>query len=277
LLPGGGRAAPKHKLQTMEKVSLFGFKFWNASGVEEVIHALTDRQGPSLFANDNIQFIITPNAHDIVQYVRRYPSIRRSLQQAAVVLPDGIPIVWLSKFYRPSLEKRITGSSLFPALWRRIKQDHSKAFFILPNQAMAEQLYAEYPFIRYAIPGIFEAKDDEYVKKFIRQHIGDIRAYRPDFIFIGITIPKQQKMALELHHWLSGAVDFNCFVAILGASFEFYLGSKKRAPVFFQKTGLEWLYRFAQEPGRMWKRYTLGNLLFLAIAIKQLFTKRGPE
>ncbi|HTQ27847.1 MAG TPA: WecB/TagA/CpsF family glycosyltransferase [Puia sp.] len=261
----------------MEKVRLFGFDFWNVSAEDEAAGMIVDSLRGAIFERDNVNFIITPNAYDIAQYFSTYRSIGQSLSNSAVVLADGIPIVWLSRLFRPSLKKRITGSNLFPALWTKIREHQKKAFFILPNKNIAEKLSAEHPGMLYAIPEFFDEGNDAYIQQFANEHIETIRSFKPDFIFIGITIPKQQKLALALHSLLSGHADFNCFIAILGASFEFYLGLKKRAPVIFQKTGTEWLYRFAQEPKRMWKRYTLGNIRFLVIAVRELALRRRPK
>ncbi|HXB90709.1 MAG TPA: WecB/TagA/CpsF family glycosyltransferase, partial [Puia sp.] len=116
----------------MEKLHLLGFNFWNASGEEEVVSALTGPQRQDLFAKDNINFLITPNAYDIAQYQTKYRNIYRFFQRSGVVLPDGMPIVWLSKFTKSPLKKRIPGSDLFPVLWSEIRHTRKKVFLILP-------------------------------------------------------------------------------------------------------------------------------------------------
>jgi len=231
----------------------------------------------TLFANDNIGFLITPNAFDIVQYVTKYQTIYESFRQSIIVLADGMPIVWLSKLYRRSLKKRITGSNFFPVLWKQIKERNLKAYFILPNQQMANLFKNEYLNCDYAVPVFFDAADESYISSFIDEHIGAIKSNKPDFIFIGLTIPKQQKIALRLHEELSGKVGFNCMIAILGASYEFYLGLKKRAPLIFQYTGTEWFYRLMLEPRRLWKRYAIGNIQFLYIAVKELLNHKRKK
>ena len=257
----------------MEKLRLFGLAFWNASGEAEVVAAITGPERSQLFAKDNINFLITPNAYDIAQYHTRYKNIFQFFQQSGVVLADGMPIVWLSKLYKGSLKKRLTGSNLFPILWQQIKTAGTKAFFILPNRDIGERLRQEHPHTQYIVPDFFDEHDDAYIERFLHQHIDQIRSFQPDYIFIGITLPKQQKIAMQLHNLLSNKVNFNALIAILGASFEFYFGLKKRAPVVFQRTGTEWLYRFWQEPKRTWKRYTVGNVVFLGIVIRELFKR----
>ena len=257
----------------LEKLHLLGFNFWNASDEKEVVSALTGPGSRDLFAKDNINFLITPNAYDIAQYHTKYRGIYRHFQHSAVVLPDGMPIVWLSKFTKRPLKKRIPGSDLFPVLWSEIRQTNKKVFFILPSRQLGERLVSEHPLTQYIVPDFFHEDDDHYIEKFVEQHIETIRAFEPEFLFIGITLPKQQKLAIHLHRLLSGTVNFNCLISILGASFEFYSGSKKRAPVFFRRTGLEWLYRLAQEPKRTWRRYTIGSLVFLGVAMNEMVVR----
>jgi N-acetylglucosaminyldiphosphoundecaprenol N-acetyl-beta-D-mannosaminyltransferase len=257
----------------LEKISFFGLDFWNASSEEEVVDIITAEDNGGLFDRGNVSFMITPNAFEITQYFTKYPTIYHAFQYSGVILADGIPIVWLSKLRRRSLNKRLTGSNLFPLLWQRIRQTNKKAFFILPSAGMGERFHNEYALCDFAVPDLFDEKDDAYIRQFLGQHIDKILSLRPDYIFLGISAPKQHKMAIELHRLLSEKAGFNCLIATLGASFEFYFGIKKRAPAFFQKTGTEWLYRFWQEPKRTWRRYTIGNVVFLGIAIKELFKR----
>jgi N-acetylglucosaminyldiphosphoundecaprenol N-acetyl-beta-D-mannosaminyltransferase len=267
----------------MEKIHFLGFDFWNASGEEEVVSALIGPEAGDLFTKDNVNFLITPNAYDIAQYHTKYKDIYSFFRQAGVVLADGMPIVWLSRLRKRSLRKRIPGSDLFPVLWSAIRETRKKAFFILSNRELGERLIAEYPLAQYVVPELFNENDDAYIASFVRQHIAAVKALQPEFIFIGITLPKQQKLAMQLYGELSGSVKFNCLISILGASFEFYSGAKKRAPAFFRKTGLEWLYRFCQEPKRTWRRYTIGSLVFLGVALRELLgfsgtaRKRGSD
>jgi len=255
----------------VEKLRLFGLDFWNGCDEAEIVSELAGPGREALFATDNINFLITPNAYDIAQYYTKYSSIYTFFQRAGVVLADGMPIVWLSRLKKRSLKKRIAGSDLFPAMWSAVKESNKKAFFILPSHDLGERFLSEHPLTQYVVPDFFNGADDAYVEKFVDSHIQQIRDFKPDYLFIGITLPKQQKIAMRLHELLSGKSDFNCLISILGASFEFYLGLKKRAPRIFQNTGTEWLYRFCQEPKRTWRRYTIGNLVFLGVAFKELF------
>lgn len=256
----------------MKKVELFEFTFWNALNECEAVRNIFN--DPLIFEKDNVTFLITPNACDIAEYHLQHSMLFEQFKNSSIVLADGIPVVWLSHLYGSPLHKRITGSNLFPVLWQEIKCREKKACFILSKDKMAEAFLEEYTNCKAIVPGFFEPDDDEFVRNFVASHINGIRLFRPDFIFIGLTIPKQQKIALELKKYLSAEANFRCIIAILGASFEFYLGLKKRAPSFYQRYGTEWLYRLMQEPRRLWKRYTIRNIQFLYIAFKEFVKKK---
>ena len=80
-----------------------------------------------------------------------------------------------------------------------------------------------------------------------------------DLLWIGMTAPKQEKWTYS--HWKE--LDIHCHVGTIGAVFDFFAGTVERAPLWWQEHGLEWLYRLLKEPKRMWRRYIIGNALFL--------------
>lgn len=87
----------------------------------------------------------------------------------------------------------------------------------------------------------------------------------PDLLWIGMTAPKQEKWTYQ--HWKE--LDIHCHVGTIGAVFDFYAGTAQRAPQWWQRHSLEWLYRLIKEPRRMWRRYVIGNPLFLWNIIKE--------
>lgn len=89
--------------------------------------------------------------------------------------------------------------------------------------------------------------------------INAINAADPDLLWIGMTAPKQEKWTYS--HW--DELNIHCHVGTIGAVFDFFAGTVERAPVWWQRHGLEWLYRLLKEPKRMWRRYIIGNALFL--------------
>ena len=92
-----------------------------------------------------------------------------------------------------------------------------------------------------------------------------INAVDPDLLWIGMTAPKQEKWTYS--HW--NELNIHCHVGTIGAVFDFFAGTVERAPIWWQRHGLEWLYRLLKEPKRMWRRYIIGNTLFLWNMVKE--------
>ena len=92
-----------------------------------------------------------------------------------------------------------------------------------------------------------------------------INAADPDLLWIGMTAPKQEKWTYS--HW--NELNIHCHVGTIGAVFDFFAGTVERAPIWWQRHGLEWLYRLLKEPKRMWRRYIIGNTLFLGNMLKE--------
>ena len=95
--------------------------------------------------------------------------------------------------------------------------------------------------------------------------VGAINAANPDLLWIGMTAPKQEKWAYM--YW--NELDIHCHCGTIGAVFDFYAGTVKRAPLWMQKAGLEWLHRLLSNPRRLWKRYIIGNARFILLVIKE--------
>ena len=95
--------------------------------------------------------------------------------------------------------------------------------------------------------------------------ISAINNANPDLLWIGMTAPKQEKWTYS--RWKE--LDIHCHVGTIGAVFDFFAGTVERAPIWWQRHGLEWLYRLIREPRRMWKRYIIGNALFLWNVMKE--------
>lgn len=106
----------------------------------------------------------------------------------------------------------------------------------------------------------FSKEDNEAIIKAINEA-------NPDLLWIGMTAPKKEKWAYE--HW--DELNIHCHVGTIGAVFDFFAGTTKRAPLWWQQHSLEWLYRLIKEPKRMWRRYLIGNALFLWNMIREKF------
>lgn len=257
----------------LQKISLFDFDFISADNIEAIVEPiLRYREHPDYVSGAKSPFVVTPNAYQIVQFDdRRYADLKLRLKQALFILPDGQPIVWSSAFMNSErLKARLAGSDLFPQLWKSIKNRSEKTLFVLSSEKVASALRKEYANSEYYVAPFFQQDDLETVNM-ISDYLADhIVKNQPKFVFLGLGYPKQELIGLSIWEKLQQQGVESPLMFFLGASFEFYTGQKKRAPEVWQKYGLEWGYRFIQEPKRTWRRYLLGNVKFLMIVLKQL-------
>ena len=251
------------------KATLFDFDFISTNSLEEAGNIVCE-----FTANEaGCHTLITPNAFTLVQYNRPENKwLKDFYSKAAFIFPDGMPVVWLSRLLKKGkLKKRIPGSDLFPEIWKHINATKAPVVMILPNKELAAKFVDDYPLADCLVPGYFDAGDDEYINKFSTQIADAVIQNGARFVFLGLTFPKQEILGIRVSGILADRkYQQGVLILLLGASYEFYFGMKKRAPGFIQQSGFEWLYRFLREPGRLWKRYTIDNIRFLILALKEM-------
>lgn len=223
--------------------------------------------------------INTINAHSY-NTARKDSLFAEALTNGDVLLPDGVSIVMACKWIKAkSLPKeRIAGWDLFvfemEKLEReseelRTKSEESKiVMFMGSSQKVldlivkrAAEVYPHLKVVTYSPPYKTEFSDEDN-----KAIIDAIHAANPDLLWIGMTAPKQEKWTYS--HWKE--LNIHCHVGSIGAVFDFFAGTVKRAPMWWQDHGLEWLYRLLKEPKRMWRRYIIGNTLFLWNMVKEI-------
>lgn len=193
----------------------------------------------------------------------------QALQKGDVLIPDGTSIVkacrWLGLPERP--QERVAGWDLFEAEMATLEKRGGKCLFLGSSpkvlKAIVEKAAQVYPHIQvdtYSPPykPAFSEEDDKAM-------IEAVRASNPDLLWIGMTAPKQEKWAYT--HWEE--LPIHCHCGTIGAVFDFFAGTVRRAPERWQRLGLEWLYRLLSEPKRMWRRYLVGNARFISLILKE--------
>ena len=215
----------------------------------------------SLAKRDKLEraFVATLNVDFVANAVSGWPfggndELWGYLRNADLVTADGMPIVLLSKLLRRSLPERVTGADMVPAICRRCAKEGLKAYVLGGDKdAVAEA------FEKLGCPAILVGHDDSFVKLDRDQPeiVDRINAAKPDILFVALGNPKQEL-------WMGrnlGKLDIGAMIGI-GGTFNFIAGRVKRAPRWVQKSGLEWIYRIIQEPGRLWRRYAYGLVKF---------------
>lgn len=222
--------------------------------------------------------INTINAHSY-NTARKDSLFAEALTNGDVLLPDGVSIVMACKWIKAkSLPKeRIAGWDLFAFEMEKLereseelrtKSEESKiVMFMGSSQKVldlivkrAAEVYPHLKVVTYSPPYKPEFTDEDN-----KAIIDAIHAANPDLLWIGMTAPKQEKWTYS--HWKE--LNIHCHVGSIGAVFDFFAGTMKRAPMWWQDHGLEWLYRLLKEPKRMWRRYIIGNALFLWNMLKE--------
>lgn len=224
---------------------------------------------------DRARYVCTGNLDHLV-IAERDPEFRSAYRKADLVVADGAPVVWLSRIASRAaggpLPERVAGSDLFWELARVSGEANLRLFFLggLPGAAAkaAEVVEQRHPGARiagtYCPP--FETFDTSEEQAKIRRIV---RQAAPDVLLVAFGAPKQEKWIAANKDLLGVPVSIG-----VGGSFEMAAGVRRRAPVWLQKAGLEWLYRFTQEPKRLFQRYFVDDLPYLAGAAARAIVQR---
>ncbi len=211
------------------------------------------------------RYVVTPNVDHIMR-LQHDNEFKEIYQNADLVVADGMPLIWVSKYFGSALCERVTGSDLFPKLCVIAAERKYKLFFLGGDPGVAEK--AKEVLVKqnqglivvgcYCPPFGFE-KDENENKKIVEI----IKMAKPDLLFVGLGAPKQEKWIFK--HYKSMHVPVTIGI---GISFSFAAGIVKRAPVWMQNAGLEWLWRLIMEPRRLWKRYLIDDMKFFWLVLK---------
>ena len=228
---------------------------------------------------DGKVLINTINAHSF-NTAQKDGRFAEALSKGDYLIPDGASIVkachWLKTTSQP--QERIAGWDLFTFEMQRLERksrqrlpadsplrvmfmgSSEKVLGLIRKRAAVD--FPNLEVVTYSPPykPSFSDDDDKAI-------IEAINKAHPDLLWIGMTAPKQEKWTYA--HW--GELDIHCHVGTIGAVFDFYAGTAQRAPRWWQEHSLEWLYRLMKEPKRMWRRYVIGNPLFVYNVLKEKY------
>jgi N-acetylglucosaminyldiphosphoundecaprenol N-acetyl-beta-D-mannosaminyltransferase len=215
------------------------------------------------------KLIATANAQ-FAQVARADHRFHDILDHAEMVVADGMSVVAASRFLGRPLPERINGTDLLVEICREAAATGMSVYFLggKPHAATgaANQMQARFPLLRVAGVGCpplgFERNPAES-----EAVVESIRAAVPDILFVGLGAPKQE-FWMEEH---GRVLPVKVMVGV-GGSFEILSGMIPRAPLWMQRAGMEWLFRLAHEPARLWKRYLFGNAEFIQMVMWQFVT-----
>jgi N-acetylglucosaminyldiphosphoundecaprenol N-acetyl-beta-D-mannosaminyltransferase len=216
---------------------------------------------------------ICPANLDVLRQVAGAPELRALVDQADLVVADGMPLLWASRLQGSALPERVAGSSLIHTLSAAAARSGASVFLLGGAPGVAEQtaerLRADSPGLEiagtYCPPLGFEREPAEQERL-----EAALRHARPDIVFVALGFPKQERLIGRLRTRFPSV----WFVSV-GASLSFAAGELRRAPRWMQRCGLEWLHRLAQEPRRLARRYLVDGIPFLLRVLAHSAARRG--
>lgn len=218
-------------------------------------------------------YVCVTGVHGIMESYRK-EAVRCIHNAAGLVVPDGMPLVWLSRLKGFHHVTRVYGPDLMLALCERSIGRGYRHFLYGGAQGIAERLATR---LQSRLPGLnvagvysppfraLEPAEDEQI-------VNTINSVRPHIVWVGVGTPKQEV-------WMARHVGrLNASVLIgVGAAFDFHAGVKRQAPRWVMRAGLEWMFRMIEEPRRLGPRYLINNPLFVGLVIRQLLGRRPAE
>lgn len=219
-------------------------------------------------------FVTVTGVHGVMES-QRDPELRRIHNRSFLSTPDGMPMVWMARWNGYDFCERVYGPDLMLEVFRQSEAGGQGHFLFGGGEgvaeALAEKLRGRFPAIR--ILGVhappfrpLSAEEEEAL-------VAELKEKRPHFFWTGLSTPKQEKFMHGLlakypdltAGWPHGMVMFG-----VGAAFDFHAGLVRQAPRWVQRSGLEWLFRTAIEPRRLWRRYAVNNPAFVSRVIPQM-------
>jgi N-acetylglucosaminyldiphosphoundecaprenol N-acetyl-beta-D-mannosaminyltransferase len=210
-----------------------------------------------------------PHQHVVVNVDKlvkasRDPELRQIINDCALINVDGMPVVWASRLLGKPLKERVAGVDLFEALMRRAGEKGWRVFLLGAKEEVVGKVASTYQqkYPRLVLAGYRngywkgEAEEQQVVEQ--------IRDARPDLLFVAISSPKKEQFLGRYQAEMKIP-----FAMGVGGTFDVAIGHVKRAPVWMQKSGLEWFYRFLQEPRRMFRRYFIEDMAFVWLFLKE--------
>jgi N-acetylglucosaminyldiphosphoundecaprenol N-acetyl-beta-D-mannosaminyltransferase len=221
-------------------------------------------------------YVCVTGVHGVMES-QRDPDLLRIHNEAGLAVPDGMPMVWASHYAGAPHVKRVCGPDLMLEVLRRAEVEGWSSFFYGGKEgvpeALCDRLRERFPALK--VVGTYSppfrpltSEEDEAVCKMISDA-------RPDLVWVGLSTPKQEAWMAAHQRRISAHA-----VLGVGAAFDFHTGLTKRAPLWMQRSGLEWFYRLVTEPRRLWRRYLRNNPEFMARIVMnrpRLRAREGPR
>jgi N-acetylglucosaminyldiphosphoundecaprenol N-acetyl-beta-D-mannosaminyltransferase len=258
----------------LDTVELFDLPFVSLADEEAASERLLEWPHSVAAVGAPLPIVITPNVDIVVQlHDDESAATRRIATSCAAVLPDGAPIVWVSRLVGRPLGGRLAGSSVFEHWWPQAIEGGRRIAVLCSSDLVLQGLEREYPDATYSVAPVIDTSGqaiEDVAEEFAKRAL----AIGAEFCVLGLGHPKDSLIAeAVLRLWPADRPQ--PLILCLGGSAELYLGLRKRAPKWAQRWGLEWMVRFLQEPRRMFHRYFVRDLRFLPLVVAEMRKPRA--
>jgi len=209
--------------------------------------------------NAGVMACLNPHSYVVAKSDKLFSD---ALHDADILLPDGVGIIYASKILQRKISQRIAGNDLFTAVMKRADSLGGKSVFFLGSTKdvllkIEKRVFEDYPNLK-KIGSFSPPFSQAFAPEENQEMIDKINLFKPDILWVGMTAPKQEKWIFENKNKLDAG-----FIGAIGAVFDFYAGTKYRAPEWVCSLGLEWLPRLLMEPRRLWRRNLHSSPAFL--------------
>jgi len=216
--------------------------------------------------------VVIPVNVAILMMMRRMPELRTVTALGDLVVADGVPLIWASRLVGAPLPERVNGCDLMARILAEGGEHGLRVFFLGATEEVVTRLVGVVR-ARHPSLGIAGHRNGYFSNEDYPDVIRQVRESRTDILFVGISSPFKETWSIKYRDELSVPV-----ILCVGGSFDVLAGHVRRAPLWVQNAGMEWFWRFAQEPRRMWKRYLVNNALFLWLLARAVMSRlRGKD
>ena len=228
--------------------------------IEETVSIIDD----AIRTGQHINHVVI-NAGKVV-LMQKDSELAKSVVSCDIINADGQSIVWAARFLGKKIPERVAGADLMQRLVSMAHDKGYKCFFFGAKEEVVKEVVSRYK-EQYGDKIIAGYRNGYYTREEEPIIARQISSSGTQLLFVAITSPKKENF---LHEYRDILKDVN-FTMGVGGTFDVIAGVTRRAPLWMQRTGLEWFYRFLQEPKRMWKRYLVGNTKFLWLVLRDKF------
>lgn len=258
--------SPNALERTMPRVDILGVRV-SAINMDQALDVIDD-----WVTTGARRYVCVTGVHGVMES-RRDPRLQQIHNEAGLVTPDGMPLVWWNKSRGWRHTGRVYGPDLMLACCDRSITAGYRHFFYGGNEGVADLLARQLTrrFSGLSVAGTYTPPFRPLTEQEDNEVVGRINDSGADIVWVGLSTPKQE-------YWMAdhlNRIEAPVMIGV-GAAFDFHAGLKRQAPVWMQQSGLEWFFRLATEPRRLWKRYLYNNPAFVWLALQELWQSRSP-